>query len=278
MKANRSRAASSTAGLAAFGGLLLLLLPAATTLAAATTTVRIGSGEAAPDSSVTVRLEAIGVPEPGLGAFTIDVRYGTGVLAAEGCSEDPQDALDTVLCNTGYANGVVRVGGFQLRGGTTGDLALADLTFRVVGSAGQCSELSLDVVELTDADAGALPATTVNGTICAAGGAVGGLTSLALDPTDSRPGEATAATPAAGTLDSEPSLRAEAAARGALRTPELASQSNAVPGSGGGLGSGWWALTGAGAVAVVAGGIFLVRARLRQNRTPSVSPNMGSSG
>jgi len=109
---------------------------------ASTTTVRIGSGEGSPGEQVTVRLEALGVPDPGLGAFTIDVTYEPNVASPVVCQKDPQGIFDTVLCNTSFGDNTVRVGGFRSSSGAAGGVALADVTFRLVGQEDACSRLS----------------------------------------------------------------------------------------------------------------------------------------
>jgi hypothetical protein len=118
-----------------------------------------------------VRLEVLDVPSPGLGAFTIDISYDPAVVGPVGCDPDPEDVLDTKLCNLGFErNGVnpdtIRIGGYQISPGTVGNVALADITFQAIGAPDQCSDLTLEVRELTDTNGPNIPYHVENGSIC----------------------------------------------------------------------------------------------------------------
>lgn len=135
--------------------------------AASGPTVRIGSATGDSGQEVTTRLEVLDVPDPGLGAFTIDIAYDKDVVEAVSCQGDPADSLDTIACNTDYEPDTVRVAGFRTTSGLTGDVALADVTFRLTGDEGECSDLTVSIVELTDPSATALSSPrTENGSIC----------------------------------------------------------------------------------------------------------------
>jgi hypothetical protein len=119
-------------------------------------------------SAATVRLEATGVPAPGLGAATIDVSYDPSIVSPTSCSEDPNGLLDLALCNLAYQPDVVRFSGVRTTDGATGTIPLADITFEVVGTAGQCSDLHVVVVTFADPEGTAMTATGADGQICAA--------------------------------------------------------------------------------------------------------------
>ena len=134
------------------------------------TTVRIGSGSVAPGGQLTVPLEALDVPSPGLGAFIIDISYDPSVVDPVDCNANPEGDLDLGFCNFDFERDdvnpdTIRVGGFRASEGATGDLSLADITFRGVGSTGSQSPLTLTIVEFADTSQQPIPATTEDGTI-----------------------------------------------------------------------------------------------------------------
>jgi len=133
-----------------------------------TTTIQIGDGEGVPSTNVTVRLEALDIPGPGLGSYVIDVSYDSGVVEPVDCQEDPNGDIAMPSCNKDYAAGVVRCGGFQATAGLTGDVALCDITFHVIAEPEPCTDLLLTVDEFFNTDGvDILPRTLVDGKICA---------------------------------------------------------------------------------------------------------------
>jgi parallel beta-helix repeat protein len=128
--------------------------------------VRIGSGSAPPDSSVTVTLEAINIPDPGLGAFTIDIVYDPGVVDPTGSAPGPD--FDSVVCNL-TVPGTVSCTGVRTDPGAVGDLNLVDLTFKVDAGAslGEQSPLTVAVVTLADVDGHDIGTGTQDGAITA---------------------------------------------------------------------------------------------------------------
>jgi len=134
------------------------------------TTVRIGSEVVAPGRNATVPLEALDVPSPGLGAFTIDIAYDPAVVSPQSYVGNPGGVFDSVICNLGFEHDgsnpdVVRCGGFRASAGAIGDISLADITFGGIGASGSESPLALSVVELADTSGQAIPVTTEDGTI-----------------------------------------------------------------------------------------------------------------
>ena len=153
------------------------------------TRVRAGSGQAPPGGQVTVPLEAIGVPPPGLGAVTVDIAYEAGVVAPTGYLGDPDDHFDTMLCNLNYAPGTVRCSGIRATPGATGDLTLAEITFDVAPDVplGHRSSLLVTVQTLADSDGQAIPHGARDGSIlvgiaCSDGDADGICDNVDLDP------------------------------------------------------------------------------------------------
>mgnify|MGYP005849740959 FL=1 len=150
-------------------------------LAQETTTVRIDSGAAGVGGEVTVRLEVLNVPGPGLGAFTIDVSYDPAIVDPTSCAPDPSGLLDTELCNLNFERDdsnpdKIRVSGFRMTAGATGSVALADITFQVIGVG--VSNLTLNVSELADTSSANIPHSVQNGSICSEDG----VTVVAVEP------------------------------------------------------------------------------------------------
>ena len=133
----------------------------------------MGSLTAPTGAPATVRLEAMDVPAPGLGAATIDVSYDPSIVSPTNCVKDPNGLFDLTLCNVAYQPNVVRFSGLRATAGATGTLPLADITFEVVGAPGQCSDLDVVVVTFTDPDGSAITTSSADGQICVAvGGSV----------------------------------------------------------------------------------------------------------
>jgi hypothetical protein len=90
-------------------------------------------GELPPE--VTVRVDqgiaitALGVPAPGLSAFTIDATYNPAVFTPAACTSGPDDNFDMALCTPDYEPNVVRATGIKAECGLTGDVALANIAF-----------------------------------------------------------------------------------------------------------------------------------------------------
>jgi len=88
-----------------------------------------------PSPGVTVRvdqgisIEALAVPAPGLGAFTIDATYDPSALTLAECSADPAGSFEMALCSPDYGPNTIRTTGIRPECGLVGDVPLADLTF-----------------------------------------------------------------------------------------------------------------------------------------------------
>lgn len=110
-------------------------------------TVQIGSATLAVNGDVEVALRVLGVDAPGLGAWSVDIGYDAGVVAAVGCQ--PQNGS---VCNPAFSPSSVRVTGAAATG-YLGDTTLATIRFRCadLGS----SPLTLLANVLADATIGA---------------------------------------------------------------------------------------------------------------------------
>jgi len=207
---------------------------------ASSTTVRIGSATGADGQEVTVRLEVLGVPDPGLGAFTVDVAFDPHVVSAVSCEGDPSNALDGVVCNPNYKEDSVRVGGYRMANGLTGDSALADIAFRLSGEKGDCSDLTVSIVELTDPSTAPLSSPRVeNGSICI--GAAAAATSTPGQPGGTvvpGGGQSPAGTVAPGEAGQTPASSPAAASSTRQGSEEGGAAAKATPGAATGKGAG----------------------------------------
>ena len=182
-------------GLVALALVLLVGDPAGST---GTATIRVGSAEGASGDQITVRLEALGVPEPGLGAFTVDVTYDPNVASPVACQKDPAGTLDAVFCNTAFSGDTIRVGGFRASSGATGGVALAEITFRLVGQTDACGSLDPAAEEFADTDGRSIvPLDLAPGSLCVKGTS-GGSTPSGATPAVAAHPEGPSATPGAG--------------------------------------------------------------------------------
>ncbi len=143
-------------------------------------TVTIADGEGIVGEPVNVVLQALGVGEPGIGAWTVDVAYDSGIISAASCDGitgpgTPRPATITptptgpglAFCNPkfGQNNDTVRSTGAVVQG-ANGDVPLATITF-TCESAGS-SDLTISVDTLADATIGDptdIKHTEQNGTI-----------------------------------------------------------------------------------------------------------------
>jgi hypothetical protein len=131
-------------------------------LGAAQPTVRVepASANVSADGSVTVRLRALDILAPGVGATTIDIQYDDAVVDATACTPG-----GTYLCNRDYAADKVRMTGASALG-ASGNIALADITFKAVGQPGDCSPLDVQVVTFADPNGDDITPTVQDGQVC----------------------------------------------------------------------------------------------------------------
>jgi hypothetical protein len=126
--------------------------------------VVIGTAKAIVGQTVIIQVQALNVPAPGLGAWTVDIDYDPSIVTAIGCT-----AADLGVCNPTFASDTARVVG-ATDVGHQGNVTLATLRFRCDRTG--VSNLTLTVPVLTDATVATpqnLQATVQNGTITCAG-------------------------------------------------------------------------------------------------------------
>ena len=85
--------------------------------------IRIGSATAEVGEEVTVVLEAVDIPLPGLGTWTVDITYDTSVVSVVECN-----AQLGGVCNPAYGEDTLRVTGASA-GGLSGTATLAEIVF-----------------------------------------------------------------------------------------------------------------------------------------------------
>jgi len=74
-----------------------------------------------------ISIEALSVPAPGVGAFTINATYNPNALTPLECSVDP--AFDLGICNPGAGPSTIRATGIKAECGLSGDVPLATIPF-----------------------------------------------------------------------------------------------------------------------------------------------------
>lgn len=110
-------------------------------------TVSIGDGTAAPGESGTVDLEALGIGDPGLGAWTIDITYDTAVVSVDDCAPAAGG-----VCNPAFGEDTIRVTGASATG-LEGDTSLATITFTCADEEAS-TDLTISINVFADATIG----------------------------------------------------------------------------------------------------------------------------
>jgi hypothetical protein len=136
---NLGRPAEVTALVAESQGLLEGLDKAQVVLSVESTEVK--SGE-----EVMVVMTVTDVPAAGLGAFDVDLSFDPQVLQATAVSFEYGNGIETID-NQG---GTVRLAGFKARNPAQGEIVIAAVTFRAVGTAGTQTEIGVTGRELAD--------------------------------------------------------------------------------------------------------------------------------
>jgi len=128
-----------------------------------------------------VPVEALDVPAPGLGAFTVDISYTGSIVTPTSYDGNPNGDLNMVICNLDLVPGATISCTGISTSGAPGDSLLANITFEAVGQPGDCSSLSLEVVTFADPDGNDIPFNRQDGSLCVA--AIGTSASHWDDPT-----------------------------------------------------------------------------------------------
>ncbi len=141
-------------------------------LGAAQPTVQVvpATANVSAGGSVTVHLRALNISTPTLGAATIDIQYDGAVIDATACTPDPDHRFDVPICTRHFPTAdTVRVSDTEIFSlvGASGNIVLADITFKAVGQPGDCSPLHVQIETFADPINGQpISATAQDGQVC----------------------------------------------------------------------------------------------------------------
>lgn len=117
------------------------------------TTARVGSAVVAPGESAAVKLTVSGL-ERALGAYSFTLEFDPRVVQAQEVSVSYGTALPSPLVDN--EAGKIRIQGVKPEQGQSGELLIAELTFRATAEAGSSTALHLSVDELSDTEGRAI--------------------------------------------------------------------------------------------------------------------------
>lgn len=126
-------------------------------------TVAADAVTAATGADIDADVTLTNFPDPGLGAWTVDITYDASVVSATNCNADTSGGSS--VCNDAFDDDTIRIAGAAGRG-LTGDIVLGTLTFRCETAGTSPLVLSLDV--LADGTLGnptERPANVVDGSV-----------------------------------------------------------------------------------------------------------------
>lgn len=182
-----------------------LLLSLVMMQACAATTISIDDCRSAPDNSVTVPIIINGVENYGAG--TINIAYDPAVVHVTGVTNSSDSIIK--VHNEDNSAGITSVSAWNING-VNGDIVFADVTLRAIGSSGDSSPLTLNVIKLVDTTLSTIPSDQNDGIFEISGNAEGEATvntpTIPLDstkhsvphPTPPLPGVVTTAEPGSG--------------------------------------------------------------------------------
>ena len=124
--------------------------------------VTAGSGEIAPGEVITIPVTAE-ITDIKLGVATVKIGYDPAILEVTVCTPNPDGKLDSEICNVKSDYLIFNV---DSRLGVAGSVALADITFKGVGQAGDKSPLQIEVRTMVDPKGVPIDTSTNDGEIC----------------------------------------------------------------------------------------------------------------
>ena len=104
--------------LAALAAALVIVIGLAATASAQEKLITIDTASAAVGEMAAVNVNALNIPEPGLGAWTLDITYDPAVVFASACIPESGS-----VCNPEFDSQTVRITGASA-GGVVGDASL----------------------------------------------------------------------------------------------------------------------------------------------------------
>ena len=129
-----------------------------TSLPSTSTTISIASQTVTPGSTVTVPIMANNITN--VAAYTISLTYNPAIVVVDSVGAGALGGVTTVINNV---TGVTQMSAFSTTP-QSGNVILANVTLRAVGTAGQTSPLTLTVTTLSDNNGNTIPAIVNNGT------------------------------------------------------------------------------------------------------------------
>lgn len=123
--------------------------------------VSAGSVTVEPGASGSVDISA-DAPDGDLGAWNIDVDYDSAVISVDSCDEG---SIGLNLCNDAFGPTTVRIVGADA-GGADGALTMATINFTAVGAVGDCTDLTVTVIQFADPTGNETDPTVTNGEVC----------------------------------------------------------------------------------------------------------------
>ena len=138
------------------------------TPSAETARIEIDDHTAAPDDSITIPLKGYNFPT--VGALTVNITFDSTQLTLTNCEADPNSQFDSGLCNVGSSSASLSLIDIT---GVSGDTTLANLTFDVIGEAGDSTTVTPAVVTLADTVGSTINSTTRAGELSISSGLLG---------------------------------------------------------------------------------------------------------
>gem|GEM_PF-3141294 len=126
------------------------------------TSIMIGTNIVASGDEVVIMLDGFNLD--GLGTATVDVIYDPTVLEAVACNKDPNDLFDLVQCNISFAPDTIRFNVTALTG-VSGDVVVAEVTFRAIGSNGDESDIGLNASTFANSQGTIIPVELIPGRV-----------------------------------------------------------------------------------------------------------------
>jgi hypothetical protein len=103
--------------------------------------IEVSSASAATGGQAVLELRALGLPDPGLGAWTVEIAFDSALLSVTSC-EAPEDG-GLSFCNPQAGEGEIRLAGASATG-LTGDVLLATITFTCEAAGEAAVQLTIE--------------------------------------------------------------------------------------------------------------------------------------
>jgi len=133
----------------------------------------IGTNTVSVGDEVVIMLEGFNLE--GLGTATIGVDYDPTVLEPVSCNKDPNDFFDLVQCNINYSPESIRFNVTALTG-VSGDVPIAEITFRAIGRNGDESEIGLIAPTFANTQGAIVPVNLITGRVIISDARMGDVT------------------------------------------------------------------------------------------------------